>query len=101
MKSKSPVLEREMGIEPTTSTLARWRTTTVLFPQKFASVFYRAENGIRTRDIHLGKVARYHCAISAKILFITRQLCERRDLNPYAEALDPKSSVYANFTTLA
>ena len=26
--------------------------------------------------------------------------CERRDLNPYAEALDPKSSVYANFTTL-
>ena len=26
----------------------------------------RAENGIRTRDIHLGKVTRYHCAISAK-----------------------------------
>ena len=30
-----------------------------------------------------------------------RYVCERRDLNPYAEALDPKSSVYANFTTLA
>ena len=27
--------------------------------------------------------------------------CERRESNPYAEALDPKSSVYANFTTLA
>lgn len=30
-----------------------------------------------------------------------KEFCERRDLNPYAEALDPKSSVYANFTTLA
>lgn len=30
-----------------------------------------------------------------------KEVCERRDLNPYAEALDPKSSVYANFTTLA
>ena len=30
-----------------------------------------------------------------------KKFCERRDLNPYAEALDPKSSVYANFTTLA
>ena len=29
------------------------------------------------------------------------KLCERRDLNPYAEALDPKSSVSANSTTLA
>ena len=59
----------------------------------------RAENGIRTRDIHLGKVTRYHCAISAN--YNLKKLCERRDLNPYAEALDPKSSVYANFTTLA
>ena len=30
-----------------------------------------------------------------------KEFCERRDLNPYAEALDPKSSVSANFTTLA
>ena len=65
---------------------------------KSKSLLVRAENGIRTRDIHLGKVTRYHCAISAKQ---TKKLCERRDLNPYAEALDPKSSVYANFTTLA
>ena len=28
-------------------------------------------------------------------------MCGRRDLNPHAEALDPKSSVSANFTTLA
>ena len=30
-----------------------------------------------------------------------KKVCERRGSNPYAEALDPKSSVYANFTTLA
>ena len=33
---------------------------------KSKSLLVRAENGIRTRDIHLGKVTRYHCAISAK-----------------------------------
>lgn len=35
------------------------------------------------------------------LLWEKKEFCERRDLNPYAEALDPKSSVYANFTTLA
>ncbi len=35
------------------------------------------------------------------IFYGGEEFCERRDLNPYAEALDPKSSVYANFTTLA
>ncbi len=63
--------ERETGIEPATSTLARWRSTTELFPQMYRSVCAGVE------------------------------LCERRDLNPHAKAPDPKSGVSANSTTLA
>ena len=59
-------IKRKTGVGPATSTLARWRSTTELFPHKNFSYD-----------------------------------CERRDLNPHAEALDPKSSVSANFTTLA
>ena len=58
-------IKRKTGVGPATSTLARWRSTTELFPQK------------------------------------TTKICEGRDLNPHAEALDPKSSVSANSTTLA
>ena len=58
-------IKRKTGVGPATSTLARWRSTTELFPQK------------------------------------KTKICEGRDLNPHAEALDPKSSVSANSTTLA
>ena len=40
---------------------------------KIQIAHFRAENGIRTRDIHLGKVTRYHCAISAKSFVIYQQ----------------------------
>ena len=73
--------ERKTGFEPATPTLARWCSTTELFPHFFLffssspplspSLFFlppsssggekhRAENGIRTRDPHLGKVVLYH-----------------------------------------
>ena len=64
-------VERETGFEPATSTLARWRSTTELFPQN-------------------QNVAPYVVAD-----------CERRDLNPHAKAPDPKSGVSANSTILA
>ena len=35
-RNDQPILEREMGFEPTTSTLARLHSTTELFPQKDA-----------------------------------------------------------------
>ena len=67
----APFVKRETGVEPATSTLARWRSTTELFPQNISLGMYSVES------------------------------CERRDLNPHAEAPDPKSGVSANSTTLA
>ena len=59
--------ERMMGFEPTTSTLARLRSTTELHPRvTYRLLWYppesrkRADDGIRTHDINLGKVALYH-----------------------------------------
>ncbi len=62
--------ERKTGFGPATPTLARWCSTTELFPHFFLPSFsppsssggekHRAENGIRTRDPHLGKVVLYH-----------------------------------------
>ncbi len=51
-----------MGFEPTTSTLARLRSTTELHPRvgACARLYVRADDGIRTHDINLGKVALYH-----------------------------------------
>ena len=55
-----------MGFEPTTSTLARLRSTTELRPHVIGTFgvrpagFERAGDGIRTHDINLGKVALYH-----------------------------------------
>ena len=57
-----------------------------------------AADGNRTRVTHLGKVVRNHYATAACFFF---SACERRDSNPHTEVLDPKSSVYTNFTTLA
>ena len=54
-----------------------------------------AADGNRTRVTHLGKVVRNHYATAACLV------CERRDSNPHTEVLDPKSSVYTSFTTLA
>jgi hypothetical protein len=65
-------MERAMRFELTTSTLARWRSTTELRPHMYRNFPYQTqkppeggpENGagdeIRTHDIHLGKVALYH-----------------------------------------
>ena len=53
-------LERKTGFGPATPTLARWCSTTELFPQCVSKKLRRAENGIRTRDPHLGKVVLYH-----------------------------------------
>ena len=57
--------ERAMGFEPTTSTLARLRSTTELRPRVIGLLYaeptsWRAGDGIRTHDINLGKVALYH-----------------------------------------
>ena len=54
-----------MGFEPTTSTLARLRSTTELRPRVIGLLYaeptsWRAGDGIRTHDINLGKVALYH-----------------------------------------
>ncbi len=48
--------ERQTGLEPATSTLARWRTTNCT---TIAYKIERATDGTRTRDLHLGKVAYY------------------------------------------
>ena len=48
--------ERQTGLEPATSTLARWRTTNCT---TIAYKIGRATDGTRTRDLHLGKVAYY------------------------------------------
>ena len=48
--------ERQTGLEPATSTLARWRTTNCT---TIAYKIRRATDGTRTRDLHLGKVAYY------------------------------------------
>ena len=95
-------IERKTGVGPATSTLARWRSTTELFPH----FVFNKEKKILERKTGVGPatstLARWR---STTELFphklLTKELCERRDLNPYAEALDPKSSVSANFTTLA
>ena len=47
-------MERKTRLELATPTLARWCSTTELFPQ------HGAENEARTRDPHLGKVVLYH-----------------------------------------
>src|SRR5699024_6004427 len=57
--------ERETGFEPATSTLASLHSTTELLPHGERIMIYsvkirRAGDGIRTRDINLGKVALYH-----------------------------------------
>ena len=51
-----------MGLEPTTSTLARLRSTTELHPRDVMTRCEagEADDGIRTHDINLGKVALYH-----------------------------------------
>ena len=61
-------MERAKRFELSTSTLARWRSTTELRPRTDFLVssirLPKEENGageeIRTLDIHLGKVALYH-----------------------------------------
>ena len=62
-------MERAKRFELSTSTLARWRSTTELRPRYSrdmvsSSLPENRENGageeIRTLDIHLGKVALYH-----------------------------------------
>ncbi len=61
-------MERAKRFELSTSTLARWRSTTELRPRTdfLVSVHDPREGGngageeIRTLDIHLGKVALYH-----------------------------------------
>ena len=104
-------LERETGVGPATSTLARWRSTTELFPQNIE--FCALINAVKLLERETGvgpatsTLARWRSTTELFPRIILRQfharleLCERRDLNPQAEALDPKSSVYANFTTLA
>ena len=49
-----------MRFELTTSTLARWRSTTELRPHFLTNFRDGAGDEIRTHDIHLGKVALYH-----------------------------------------
>ncbi len=53
-----------MGFEPTTSTLARLRSTPELHPHILgmcyvSNVHPKAGDGIRTHDFNLGKVALY------------------------------------------
>ena len=45
------LLERETGLEPATSTLARWRSTTELFPREFTRIKSIAfpEPGVKTK----------------------------------------------------
>ena len=52
-------MKAAVGIEPTHRSFADFRLTTWLRRQK-------AEDEIRTRDLHLGKVELYHWATSAK-----------------------------------
>jgi hypothetical protein len=54
-------LERAMGIEPTTSTLARWRSTAELRPlNRCRAVVFRREGGICLRQVKSASV--FGCA---------------------------------------
>ena len=65
--------------------------------------FIGAEDEIRTRDVHLGKVTLYHWATPAYIkLYLLLQMVQVKGVDPpRRKALDPKSSASANSATPA
>ena len=84
--------KRETGLEPATSTLARWSSTTELFPQENLQI--------------LNSVFAFQCqaTLFASAICLKTSTLHLREGGlepPSLAALEPKSSVYANFTTLA
>ena len=91
-------MERVVGIEPT---LLAWKARVLpIYDTRTYSLSYiwniiGAKNGIRTRSLHLGKVALYRWVIFA-------HLVQMKGVEPlHREALDPKSSASANSATPA
>ena len=99
------VFKRETGVGPATSTLARWRSTTELFPQIILCVFRRCKlrysSGKRELDPRHppwqgGALPLSYSRKFCMSQHLRHRNCERRDLNPYAvKAPEPKSGVSA------
>ncbi len=85
-------MERVVGIEPT---FPAWKAGVLPIYDTRIFNFFGAEDGTRTRNIHLGKVALYHWVTSAYLVQMKGVEPPRR------KALDPKSSASANSATSA
>ena len=68
----------------------------------YGHVSYGADDETRTRDPDLGKVVLYQLSYVRTFFIELKKIwCGWRDLNPHAEALDPKSSASASSATPA
>src|SRR5699024_4413952 len=69
-------------------------------PPRQHQVLHGAEDGVRTRDPHLGKVVFYHCTTSAILIKFYMVLVKGVE-PPCPKALDPESSASADSATPA
>ena len=86
-------MEAATGFEPVVKVLQ-----TSALPLGYAAEYYGAEDGIRTRDPHLGKVVFYHWTTSA----YKKEMVRVKGVEPpRLAAPDPKSGASANSATPA